>query len=122
MMKKRALLVLSIEERVRLQRLRGNSPDEIRLRNSLPQGKNPRIPPTGAARTSDHTFCRSGAPELALHTAREKGCTFKILTPPQHNAADLLLESSLSDEGLHKGPRDPAARRRPSCRRRWVDT
>jgi len=31
-----------------------------------------------------------------------KGVPFKILTPPQHNAADSLLESSLSDEGLRK--------------------
>jgi len=31
-----------------------------------------------------------------------KGVPFKILTPLQHNAADLLLESSLSDEGLRK--------------------
>src|SRR5258705_12783338 len=31
-----------------------------------------------------------------------KGVPFKILTPAQRIAADLLLESSLSDEGLRK--------------------
>src|SRR6266550_2268508 len=39
--------------------------------------KIPRIPPTGAARTGDYPFCGSGAPELALHTAREKRCTLQ---------------------------------------------
>src|SRR6266436_4314586 len=102
-MKKRALLVLSILGAGALAALAWQQPGRDPASEFVAAGQK-FLASLRPEQRAQATIPFEDQERLNWHyiPRERKGVPFKILTPLQHNAADLLLESSLSDEGLRK--------------------
>src|SRR6266478_2249640 len=101
-MKKRALLVLSILGAGALAALAWQQPGRDPASEFVAAGQK-FLASLRPEQRAQATIPFEDQERLNWHyiPRERKGVPFKILTPPQHNAADLLLESSLSDPDLY---------------------